>query len=243
MPLTFSHPAIILPAKYLPPKWVSMTGLIVGSVTPDFEYFVRMQEESAYTHTWAGMFWLDLPLAILITFIYHYIVRNGFVCNSPAFLRKRLSRYLNFNWGHYFKHHFLTVVICILVGIASHLFWDSFTHPNGDFVKRIFFLREYTDVAGFPVQNSRILQTISTIAGAIVVFYAIMRMPEDIHYAGLASPVDYWLILTGMGVVAINVRIIMNMYDFHFGDMALSFFTGTIAGSMIAPSFSKYPFS
>ncbi|WP_262496247.1 DUF4184 family protein [Flavobacterium piscis] len=39
MPFTFSHPAIILPLKYLPKNWISLTGLIIGSLTPDFEYF------------------------------------------------------------------------------------------------------------------------------------------------------------------------------------------------------------
>ncbi|WP_240482010.1 DUF4184 family protein [Flavobacterium psychrophilum] len=39
MPFTFSHPAIILPLRYLPRQWFSLTGLIIGSLTPDFEYF------------------------------------------------------------------------------------------------------------------------------------------------------------------------------------------------------------
>src|ERR1700679_1542072 len=133
MPLTFSHPAIILPAKYLPEKWVSMTGLIIGSITPDFEYFMRMKVESIYSHTWLGMFWFDLPLAFILTFIYHYIIRNSFISNSPRFLKKRLSRYMDFSWINYFKHHFLQVIICLLIGIASHIFWDGFTHPHGDF--------------------------------------------------------------------------------------------------------------
>src|ERR1700728_4332904 len=101
MPLTFSHPAIILPAKYLPEKWVSMTALIVGSVTPDFEYFIRLREGSYYTHTWTGMLWLDLPVGLLLTFIYHYMVRDLFICNTPVFFRKRFSPYINFNWGQY----------------------------------------------------------------------------------------------------------------------------------------------
>lgn len=56
MPFTFSHPAIILPFKYLPNRWISMTGLIIGSLTPDFEYFIRMKIESYYSHTNAGLF-------------------------------------------------------------------------------------------------------------------------------------------------------------------------------------------
>ncbi|WP_113654854.1 DUF4184 family protein, partial [Pedobacter namyangjuensis] len=30
MPFTFSHPAIVLPLTYLPKKWFSLTGLVIG---------------------------------------------------------------------------------------------------------------------------------------------------------------------------------------------------------------------
>jgi hypothetical protein len=54
MPFTFSHPAIILPLKYFKKKWFSLTGLVIGSMTPDFEYFVRMRIQSNYSHTIEG---------------------------------------------------------------------------------------------------------------------------------------------------------------------------------------------
>ena len=40
---------------------------------------------------------------------------------------------MDFKWINYFKHHFFKVIICLLLGIASHIFWDGFTHPGGDF--------------------------------------------------------------------------------------------------------------
>jgi len=43
MPFTFSHPAIVLPLATLRRQWISATGLIIGSITPDFEYFIRMK--------------------------------------------------------------------------------------------------------------------------------------------------------------------------------------------------------
>ncbi|WP_220463965.1 DUF4184 family protein [Adhaeribacter radiodurans] len=41
MPFTFSHPAIVLPLTLLLRKWYSLTGLVIGSLTPDFEYFYQ----------------------------------------------------------------------------------------------------------------------------------------------------------------------------------------------------------
>nr|WP_237421370.1 DUF4184 family protein [Flavobacterium sp. HBTb2-11-1] len=70
MPFTFSHPAIILPLRYLPKSWFSITALTIGSLTPDFEYFLRMKVKSDYSHTLDGIFWFDLPLALLLTFLF-----------------------------------------------------------------------------------------------------------------------------------------------------------------------------
>jgi hypothetical protein len=212
-----------------------MTGLIVGSVTPDFEYFIRMRVTSIYSHTWTGMFWFDLPLALLLTFLYHYIIRNSFICNLPVFLKKRLSRYMDFKWTDYFKHHFFTVIICLLVGIASHIFWDGFTHPGGDFVKRISWLRESSEVFGFHILNSRLMHIISTIVGGILVFYAILRIPKATKYAKSRNPVYYWFIVIGTGVVATNLRILIGLHYWEYYTVATCFISGFIAGAIMAP--------
>jgi hypothetical protein len=237
MPLTFSHPALVLPAKYLPERWVSMTGLIVGSVTPDFEYFMRMRVESIYSHTWAGMFWFDLPLSFLLTFIYHSIVRNSFISNSPLFLKRRLSPYMDFDWIKYLRHNFFKVIICLLVGIATHIFWDAFTHPHGDFVKMIPYLKETATIDGVHLPYYRILQYISTIVGGIIVFYAIMKMPQAAEYAKSNHPVYYWFIVIGTGIVAANIRLLAGVHYTEYFTVATSAATGFIAGAIIAPLF------
>jgi hypothetical protein len=237
MPFTISHPALVLPAKYLPAKWVSMTGLIVGSITPDFEYFMRMKVESIYSHTWAGMFWFDLPLSLLITFVYHYIVRDSFICNSPRFLKRRLSRYMDFNWMDYFRHNFFTVLICLLVGIASHIFWDSFTHPRGDFVKIIPYLKETSTIDGFRIPNYRIMQNLSTLVGGIIVFISIMSIPRAKEYAPSRNPFYYWFIVIGTGLAAVNIRMITGTHYWEYVTIATAALSGFIAGTIIAPLF------
>jgi hypothetical protein len=214
-----------------------MTGLIVGSVTPDFEYFMRMKVESIYSHTLLGMFWFDLPLSLLLSFVYHYIIRNSFICNSPVFLKKRLSRYMDFNWLHYLKHHFFVIISCLLVGISSHIFWDSFTHPRGSFVKFIPFLKESSYILGFHIPNSSVLHIISTIVGAAVIFYAIMRMPKATDYAKSRNPLYYWFIVIGTGVVVVNIRILTGMHYWEYPNIATCIASGCIAGSIIAPLF------
>ena len=237
MPLTFAHPAIVLPAKYLPERWVSMTALITGSITPDFEYFIRMKVESMYSHTRTGMLWFDLPLALLLTFMYHYIIRDSLICNLPVFLKRRLSRYMGFNWIKYFKQNFFTVIICLLVGIASHIFWDGFTHPHGDFVKILPFLRGNITLSEMHIPVYRLAQYISTIAGGIIVLYYILNIPRAEHYAKSRNPFYYWFIVIGTGIVAANLRVLTGIHYWDYPTVATSTITGFILGSLFAPLF------
>ncbi len=237
MPFTFSHPAIVLPAKYLPEKWVSMTGLIVGSMTPDFEYFLRMKVESIYSHTWEGMFWFDLPLALILTFVYHFIIRNSFIANSPGFLKKRLAPFIDFNWWNYIKHNFLIVIICILLGIASHILWDGFTHPHGMFVNMIPSLKETVEIYGNKVKYYRVLQSFSSVAGGLIVFYAIMKIPKQVEGTKSRNPVFYWFIVIGTGIVAANVRMLLGAELLNYGTIGVSAISGWMAGAIIAPLF------
>ena len=137
MPFTFSHPAIVLPLTFLPRQWFSLTGLVIGSLTPDFEYFLRMRIQSNYSHSISGLFWFDLPLGILLAFIFHNIVRDILFDNLPTILKSRVMKFKMFDWNNYFKRNWLVVTISVLIGAGSHIFWDSFTHDQGYFVQTI----------------------------------------------------------------------------------------------------------
>lgn len=135
MPLTFSHPAIVLPLSYLPKRWVSLTGLIAGSVAPDFEYFFRMKVYSIYSHTVLGLFWFDVPVAMMLAFVYHNMVKTAFIADLPGALYHRFAGYAVFNWSQHAKQNLPVVILSIIIGGASHLLWDSFTHITGCFVE------------------------------------------------------------------------------------------------------------
>lgn len=134
MPFTFSHPAIVLPFAIFPKRFFSLTGLVIGSMIPDFEYFLRMKLQSNYSHTLKGIFWFDLPLAILVSFIFHNLVKKEFIDNLPLFFKSRFFAFKAFDWNAYFIKNWWVVCISILIGTLSHLFWDSFTHHGGYFV-------------------------------------------------------------------------------------------------------------
>ncbi len=187
MPFTFSHPAVVLPLAYLPRRWFSMTGLVIGSLTPDFEYFIRMRIQSDYSHGISGMFWFDLPLGILLAFIFHNIVRDSLCDNLPTMLKSRFFDFTTFNWKEYFKSNWVVVIISVLIGTGSHILWDGFTHGHGYFVTTYSTLTETIDVFDVPIPVYKISQHSSTLIGGIVILIAIFKLPQNEKVKGFLN--------------------------------------------------------
>lgn len=175
MPFTFSHPALILPFRYLPRSWFSLTGLIIGSIVPDFEYIVN--ETRDFSHTLQGALWLDIPLALLSAFIFHTILRDTLIVNLPTFMYRRFVRFENFHWTLYFKKNIVIIILSILLGIGTHLLWDSFTHGTGYFVTKFPALQNMVSIAGIQMPFHEWLWFLNSIVGAIVLAIAIYLLP------------------------------------------------------------------
>lgn len=79
MPFTFAHPAAILPFTKRNSSYISVTALILGSMAPDFEYFLHFRPYGVIGHTWLGFLYLNLPLVFLLAYMYHYILKKPFI--------------------------------------------------------------------------------------------------------------------------------------------------------------------
>lgn len=232
MPLTFSHPAIVLPLNYLPKRWVSLTGLIVGSVTPDFEYFIRMKVSSIYSHTWLGMLWCDLPLAILLIFVYHDVVKAPFIANLPAALNSRINQYQNFNWNKHFVKSMPVVILSILIGIASHLFWDSFTHITGYFVQ-LWNMDTPVMVFSFQIPLYKIIQHSSTLLGGIAFIIAVYKMPVQSSTKNIKIA-SYWFKVAAVTLLVVILRIAFGLSIHQYWNVLVTLISGAILGVISA---------
>lgn len=232
MPFTFSHPAIVLPLTYLPKKYYSLTGLAIGSITPDFEYFLRMKVDSDYSHTISGMFWFDIPLGIIIAFVFHGIVRNPLIENLPGWFQRRMNVFKNFEWKKHFLANWLVVLISLLTGIASHLFWDSFTHRNGYFVLHFSYFANEISIGGFSVTIYHILQHGSTLLGAAVIFYAIKMLPEN--KAVIAQPqLLYWIVTLLVLLLTIGIGQLAGQDYWMYGQVFMTGISGGLIGLIL----------
>jgi hypothetical protein len=231
MPFTFSHPAVILPFNYLSKRWISFTALVIGSITPDFEYFIRMKVASYYSHYWTGLFWFDLPLGLLLLLIYNYIVKDKLIDHLPSYFNKRFSQFKN-SEIRYTGRYIITIVGCVLIGAASHIFWDSFTHPAGYFVKHIYHLSHRILIGHYAIPFYSIVQHLSSLIGVIGILYAIAQLPVG-QSTKSNNILNYWIKVFGMGLLVLVIRMLTGLKLHEYGDVIVTAISGMLIGLIL----------
>jgi hypothetical protein len=240
MPFTFAHPAIVLP--FVRQKYLSATALVAGSVAPDFEYFLKMREDDVHSHTVAGLFYFDLPLVFLLSIVFHVIVRNNFIGNLPAWLQCRLNEIRNVDIIEVIRARPIAFTLSALLGAASHLFWDNFTHANGFFVESLWFY-EGTIVpyngARYPLYYA--LQHISTYVGMFVVaLFILFKAPDRAVVPSRVSPI-YWLVLFAItGGIAYARFIMYSSGSMNIGNTVVTVISAFCIGLVIC---GRIPFA
>ena len=180
MPFTFSHAAATFVfSPWLKQNRLSLTGIILGCIAPDFEYFLRMKMQGDIGHNLAGIFLLDLPVALIVAFIFHCLIRDELISNSPLFFKRKFVKFKNIKWFSYFKNNVLIVVVSVLLGISTHILWDSFTHKTGYFVVHFSFLQRELLLYELRIPIYKILQHSSALLGLLAVIFYLFRMPSS----------------------------------------------------------------
>jgi hypothetical protein len=224
MPFTFFHPALILPARYLSSKWkrhVSITGLITGSVAPDFEKFLQMRGGNIYSHTLAGMFWFGLPVSMLLAVAFHLVIKETLIEYLPGTaLSARFLAYKNQNWLLYLQRRYLAVVISILIGISSHLVLDSATHANGALVDRFPILSNYYEILFLNAQGYQLLEILYYMLSAIFICCAFVSLPQGhSQCSAKRKKALFWIGLITLSTLIIYLRLLVNPSIRHIWDL------------------------
>ena len=234
MPFTFSHPAAVLPLIYVRKPWFSLTGLVMGSLAPDFDYFIRMRVHSSFSHSWTGVFWFDLPLAMILASLFHLVVRDKFIDSLPQLLQSRFVIFKELNWKCHLRKKSLVVPISCLIGTATHILWDSFTHPQGHFVQTFSCLQQSLFISGYSIPIYKILQHASSLLGALLIIYIIGKLP--------VSPTKnrginwcYWAVVVCFVLAVLTLRALMSDHVV-LGNMIVSAISGGLLGLLLTPA-------
>lgn len=172
MPLTIAHIAAVLPLRRLP---IVLSAFVVGTMAPDFEYFVRLAPQSRWSHQFPGLLTFTFPCAVIALWIYHYFVKDAVIALLPHAIQNRLPAVIeDFSFAGF--RRITAILLAITGGIATHILWDMFTHidtpiyQRWNFMQRSFPLPVVGDLVGY-----KVLQHLSTLVGllALCTWFAI----------------------------------------------------------------------
>lgn len=222
MPFTFSHPAAILPLKRFFTQPLGFTALLLGSISPDFGYYIRDFKMATQAHTIIGGMTICLPITVLLLAIYSLLARPiFFILPAPH----RQYCWVSHNSGFLPKIKdipFLTAAI--LLGSWSHILWDGFTHKNGLFVQDIPFLQQDLLAIGTDkIYLYWVLQQLSTLIGGVILLWVYWRgfkafvSQTDCNKQGNPWRYRLWVFLLLIpGAIAILFNYQLVIEDFTF---------------------------
>jgi len=127
VPFTLAHPLAIVPFARTK---LAFSALVIGAMSPDFEYLIRARQDSHSAHSLVGLIVFCLPASLLMLWLWHGLLKRPLIELLPNRHQGLLQPYLDsFAWGA--KQQFALHCVAVLIGSATHVAWDSFTHPWG----------------------------------------------------------------------------------------------------------------
>jgi len=162
MPFTLAHAAAALPFRRMNLAW---SAFLVGSMAPDFPYVVGNIEYRALGHDFPGLLFFTLPVSFVALWFFHLAIKRPATGLLPVGMQRRLVSELgDFHFGG--VRRVLTISFSIILGITTHLVWDSFTHSRTWAWRHVAWLQSWMDlpVAG-PIPTVMFLQYASTLLG------------------------------------------------------------------------------
>lgn len=179
MPFTPSHALVALPFVRTP---LVPAAIAIGAMAPDLPLFVRGAGiDYGFTHTYGNLVWTGL-LAFALFLIWRVVLRPAVPELAPAWLARRLPE----DWSDTARTSLLRAVgvgqsrwypvllaVSLILGAASHILWDSFTHEGRWGVAVIPLL----DEPWGPITGFKWLQYGSAIAALIIIaVWAVLRL-------------------------------------------------------------------
>jgi hypothetical protein len=181
VPFTISHAAAVLP---LQKTRLPLAALMIGSMSPDYAYFLPGEPLREFTHSIEGIFWFCWPVSLAIWLLFVRVLEQPTLALLPD------------RWHAKFVPSAREVSLktlalasaAVLLGAATHVLWDSFTHRGTAVVDAIPALRSVAFYYhGWRVRWFVVLQHLSSIVGLLALLIWAWRLPP-VHSFPRALP-------------------------------------------------------
>lgn len=208
MPYTLAHPIFAYPLKHANRKLFSITGLVLGSMGPDLEYYIHLQPYQTIGHTFPGLLLQVIPLSIVLGLLFHYVVKTPLALHLPSLfdLDKRAYRLLS-RWDRQGFKAWLIYLLSVVIGFYTHVLVDGFTHESGYFVHHLAVLNR-TVVLDLPL--FKVLQHSFSLLGLFAISLTILfklynSIPKKDSFVTVPTYKKwiYWMVVL-LGVVLLT---------------------------------------
>lgn len=179
MPFTPSHALVALPFIRTP---LVPAAVAIGAMTPDLPLFLRgIGVKYGFTHTYANLVW-TAAIAFALFLVWRMLLRPA----VPELMPDVIARRLPADWttpampalrdaigiGRPWTQPLL-LAVSLLLGAASHILWDSFTHAGRAGVA----LFPVLDESWGPFTGFKWLQYGSGVLGVVIIgVWAVLRL-------------------------------------------------------------------
>ena len=169
MPFTISHAAAVLPFTRPLARWRLLSAAVIGSMVPDFGWFMPWRPARFETHSLDALLTFCLPVGLASYWVFQLLVRTPIMELLPP------GAYARWRWSkapadYRSLKQWIWAACGLLAGAITHLVWDGFTHEGGRGVRMLPILEEpvaYID--GHPLRGLRLMQDLNSLIGLIVV--------------------------------------------------------------------------
>lgn len=169
MPFPLAHPAAVLPLRRYCTRWLNFPALVIGTLVPDAGYLFPKMEIAigSLSHQLAGSIVFGLPVGFLMLALF-YILRRSAVKVLPDPRRRMFVSLCQRPIGPLWL-----AAVSLLIGVLSHVFWDSFSHNDGWIAEHLSVLQTpLFDFDGRTARLCHLIWYVSSFAGVGSLFIA-----------------------------------------------------------------------
>ncbi|ETW94428.1 MAG: hypothetical protein ETSY1_34875 [Candidatus Entotheonella factor] len=171
MPFTLAHPAAVLPLWRRLHHPGEMSAAVIGSMAPDFVFWLPLPIDRDTSHSILGLFLFCLPTGVMALWLYQTLIRDPIVALLPRAISVRLPLRQPILWR---LRNVVRVLLALLLGAVTHIVWDAFTHDNTLITRQFpFFATPLLIQNGYTLRVYMVLQHGSALVGlGVITFYA-----------------------------------------------------------------------
>jgi Domain of unknown function (DUF4184) len=174
MPFTISHAAAVLPFARPLARWRLLSAAVIGSMVPDFGWFMPWRPARFETHSADALLTFCLPVGLASYWAFQLLMRTPIMELLPP------GAYARWHWSKAAANYksvkqWIFAACGLLAGATTHLVWDAFTHEGGRGVRLLPILEEpvaYID--GHRVKGLQLVQDLNSLIGLIAVVLVIV---------------------------------------------------------------------